>query len=709
MAIDAYSQCPGATGKKIKFCCTDFLPELEKIERMVEGEQYAGCLSHIEHLRQQPANHDRQCLLAYQTMLLRATGQFDAAQTLADYFLEKYPANQAALAEAAILATMKKDFSTAMNFLQRAFAEAKGSWSWRTYQAAQMLVEAFLSQGRWLPARALLQFLLVVDRENRQVSQMLTDFLRSPGVPLLLKEDPRFPQPPKDAPWANRYAQAINPMLYGDWRNTEASLAALTTEVPDAPQIWRSLATVRGWLGNTSGCIEALHKFASLDIPLEDAVEAEATAMLLSEIPLDDGVAVIRVDWTVKDVEPLQETLLSAQQIKTIPFDPSTYVGEDSPPPKMVCMLFDRPIIESLEEQSYRFMPNYLGQLFLFGRQTDREAHLELVGITAPEFQQNKTMLNELVGQWLDGDEKIVEVTSTSATDDLLQPQWRPPMHLKPHQFQAMLDEYRRNAILNLWPDLKLGVLDGRSPREAAADAQHRIKLLAAIMVLQYYADNVRCPFDLNELRTQLNLPLLEQIDIEPGKISHLPLARLARINAEKLSDEELVQAFQRSVGYNHRRAAVKFGREIISRPAFAGQKELLLAYMTLARMEDDLDRALNYIDAGRKATEAPGKSHAMWDLEELSLRFARQDIPEALQLIRHIESDHINEPNVSLVLSQILVDAGLLHPDGSPAVPSAHPESEMAAAGTNEPEPGKLWTPGGESSAGGGKLWIPD
>ena len=119
----------GATGKKIKFCCSDFLTELEKIDRMLEGQQHAACLQHIESLRRQPANTDRQCLLAYQTMLLRATGQLEAAQTLVAYFLQKYPANQAALAESAILNTMKRDFASAMNFLQRSIAEAKGSWS----------------------------------------------------------------------------------------------------------------------------------------------------------------------------------------------------------------------------------------------------------------------------------------------------------------------------------------------------------------------------------------------------------------------------------------------------------------------------------------------------------------------------------------------------------------------------------------------------
>ncbi len=44
MPIDLYSPCPGGTGKKIKFCCPDFVNELNEIERLIEGEQFAACL-----------------------------------------------------------------------------------------------------------------------------------------------------------------------------------------------------------------------------------------------------------------------------------------------------------------------------------------------------------------------------------------------------------------------------------------------------------------------------------------------------------------------------------------------------------------------------------------------------------------------------------------------------------------------------------------
>jgi hypothetical protein len=708
MAIDAYSLCPGGTGKKIKFCCSaDFFSELEKIDRMLEGEQYTACLKHIERLRELPANVDRQCLLAYQIMLLRATGQLETAQELAAYFLKKYPTNQAASAELSMLAASKNDNTTAMYFLQHSLASAKGAWAMQTYHAAATLAEQCFEQRQWQPARALLQFLLSVDRSNRNATRMLTELMRSAAVPLLLKEDPRFPLPPDNAPWAKRFSQALGTMSYGDWRTTEANLAALASEVSDSPDIWRTLAVIRGWLGDFPGSIEALQKYASLNVPLEDAVEAEAMAMLVSESPLGDAMPVLTVTWTVKDVEPLQEALLSDPRIKSIPFDPASLSGENSPPPKAVFLLFDRPEAESTEGISAQFLPRFLGQFFLFGRQTDRDARLELVGVTAGELPHIKTMLIELAGKWLEGAEKTEQLGALSATADLLQPQLRPPMQFKQSDFNKILSEYRSDVVLHRWPDMKLGVLDGRSPREAAADAKYKIKLSAAVLVLQYYADNIHFQFDMNELRSQLGLPILDPIEPQPGKISQVPLVRLARLDVEKLSDEDLSQAFQRAVGYNHRVAALKFGKAIIDRASFASRKELSLAYITLARMEEDLDQAMSYIESGRRA--AGETSHAMWDLEELSLRFARQEAAEALQLIRHIESTHINEPNVSLILTQILVEAGLLRPDGTPAIPTSHAEDAMSAAEVPESESGKLWTPGGEATGGGGKLWVPE
>ena len=78
MPIDPYSPCPGGTGKKIKFCCSDLHAELDKIQRMLEGEQRAACLEHIE--RSKANTPDRACLLSIKAMLEAQLGNETKAE-----------------------------------------------------------------------------------------------------------------------------------------------------------------------------------------------------------------------------------------------------------------------------------------------------------------------------------------------------------------------------------------------------------------------------------------------------------------------------------------------------------------------------------------------------------------------------------------------------------------------------------------------------
>ncbi len=101
MPIDPYSPCPGGTGKKIKFCCHDLVAELDKIQRMLEGDQPAGCLEFIESLEEK--SPDRACLLSIKAMLEAQLGQDEKAEATLATFMQKYPDNPVALAEKATL------------------------------------------------------------------------------------------------------------------------------------------------------------------------------------------------------------------------------------------------------------------------------------------------------------------------------------------------------------------------------------------------------------------------------------------------------------------------------------------------------------------------------------------------------------------------------------------------------------------------------
>jgi hypothetical protein len=712
MAIDAYSLCPGGTGKKIKFCCGEFLPELQKIDRMIDGEQYSACLQHIDQLMAQEPGRDRECLLATKCMLLRITGQREAARTVAATFMVKHPQNQIALAEMAILAAESNPHA-ALDLLQKAMRAADGDLAARTYQAMGLVAGSVLHAGFPLAASGLLQLQCQITDKDERAAELLAGLSQAVDVPLLLRETAPFVPCAKDVPWSVRFDEAMQLAAIGDWQTAADRLTALAADAPNSPQVWRNLATLRGWLADNTGCVDALRRYAAIrageEGGLEDAVEAEAAAMFLSPDPLGDRVEMLKLVWTVKDVERLQEALLSSPRWRPLPFNPAQFSDGENPPPKAAFMLLDRPMPESAESLDLQTMPSMLGQALLYGRQTDREARLEVMGIAADELPAVSQMVREAGGESIEPEPKQEVVGHWSASQSLLRAAWQPPRGASPEQLRAMMAEYVRDAILKRWPESKLGVLDGRSPREVAGDPACRVKLLAAILVLEHWMEPLGMGVDANELRAALGLPTLGPIDPKQQSIDDLPVARLGRVSLDGLSDDDLLAGYYRAAAFALRAALRKFAAAIVERPSLAESNERLHAFTMLARTEDDIAKALEHVEQGRRATDKKKVSHVTWDLMELSFYFASHNGPEAMRLIEHIQSRHIEEPHVAEMLTRMLIDVGLLNQDGTPAI---GPQSAQQPAMAAEPaEPGGLWTPDSDQPGGGGagKLWTPE
>ena len=151
---------------------------------------------------------------------------------------------------------------------------------------------------------------------------------RSAEIPVLLKSDAAILPCPPDAPWRAKFEAALAPLKKAQWQEAADRLTALAAEVADAPAVWSNLALVRSWLADEAGAREALEKFAALAVPLEDAVESEAVAMLMSESPLGDEVDIVRWTWPVPDPERLQELLLSDRHVTPVPVDASAVAGQ---------------------------------------------------------------------------------------------------------------------------------------------------------------------------------------------------------------------------------------------------------------------------------------------------------------------------------------------------------------------------------------------
>ena len=703
MALDPYAPCPAGTGKKLKFCCSDLLGELEKIQRMIEGNQRLACLEYIESL--QSRFPGRACLLTTQAELLMALDRRDEAQRVLDGVLVQAPMNPVALAESALLIMQQGNAPAAVETLQRAIAASPSPMPVVVVEMISALAESLVMAGH-LPA-ALGHLLLVASLlpDDERTMQLILQLNASTQVPLLFKEEPDLRPAPEGVAWRAAFDEAQDPAKRGAWRIAADKLAALAEKVPDAPVIWRNLALLRSWLADAPGAVDALRRLAALDTAADDKVEAEALAQLLDTTAQSARVELLSVTFPVTNVDELVEKL-STRRVVAAEIDPRSWTENNEAPPRYSFALLDRDPPRSGAGLACDDVPNVLGQLFIYGRQTDREARLEL-SAAEPNMAAARTALDALCGPLLGSAGEVERNGDLPAAQWALSWNWRLPEDTPLADVHRLLVEQRRRSVLTRWTKTSLAALAGKTPEEAARDERLQTRLLAAILILELSFTEPSVGDLFGELRRQLGLPAAAPIDPGVAPVEHLPLARLHRVEWSKADDDTLLNANRRALFAAAHIALRKISLEVVSRDSLKSRIPLAQVYGLLARLDDDSTAALSYLDKARAAAEAVKESTVAWDLQEATMRLERGEPEEFTQILSHIQREHGREPGVAQALAQILVEAGLMTPDGRMVRP---PEESGGLVLPGSPaEQGKIWTP--ESEAGGGKksaLWVP-
>lgn len=709
MPIDPYAPCPGGTGKKVKFCCADLVTELDKVQRMLEGDQRAACLDHIESI--EGKYPERACLMSIKAMLQAQLGQEQKADETLARFVEKYPDNPVALAEQATMKAAEEGGVPAVARLQDALERCDEQIPAQVYDAIGMVAQALIAENQLLAARAHLVLQVgMTGTKDEQPLQLLMRLNSSTSVPLLAKQDWSPVPPPDDALWKKSFNEALSPAMRGAWRKAANELVELAAKVGDWPTIWRNIAVLRTWLADTPGAIAAWQKYSAQPIPLDDAIEAEALAQSIDPEAVD-LVDVLSIEYGVKEMEVLQARLTANPRALQMPIDLARMGTEDSPPPKGAFWLLSRAVPQSGKDLAPADVPQVVGQVFIYGKQTDRAARLELAAYRT-QLADAQAALAEVAGDSLGEQVKEEISTEVPALQHALTTNWRLPEDTSPEKRLELIKQQRRDILLNHWPNMPRQIFGGKSAADVAGDPAQNIKLLAAILLLELATDQVASDFDFNELRRKLGVSEAQPIDPAATSLAELPLARMGRVDVKKLTDEQLVDLYQRADHYRHIAALRHLAHEVIARPGLDDKIEKAEVYGLLAQIEPDSGQAVSYLDKARAAAEATKKSTAPWDLAELALRISRGEVADADRLLHHIRDQHIREPGVAQALYQILTEAGIIGPDGRPSMPpGAGPQGADIGGPGAGAEPGKLWTPGSDEPSSGKKsaIWTPD
>ncbi len=711
MPIDPYSPCPGGTGKKVKFCCSDLVQELDKVQRMLEGEQPTGCLDYVRKLDEKYPG--RACLQSMRVSLENLVGDHAAAEATLANFLKQHPDNAVALAEKAVAVASGGDAQAGIVWLQQAIETCGQEMPARVYDAIGSLALVLLSAGHVVPARAHLQLQLGIaqGRDERALSALL-QVEGAPTIPIPLKDMPPLDDVPQTAPWRPQFQQALEEAQRGHWKRAADQWTTLTSQAADSPALWRNLATIRSYLANYPAAIDALRKFETLNVSPNDAVEAEAFAQSLSKDESEGQVDELSITYTLANADEVQEKFAADRRFERLPLDTSAWSAQDEPPPRAAFSLLGRPLPASGKDIARDQIPHQLGQLLLFGKQTDREARLELV-LFRPELEAAQKLLSEVLGDSLGKPAAETVIGHLGQVEHALSWHWRLPDNIPEELRLKFSIEQRRLLVLERWPKLPQPAYGGRTAELAAQEPQYKIRVLAAILLLQL-SDADTSGETYNELRRRLNLPEVHDIDATGLDISRLPLARLWRVKPEALGDEQLKQAFNRAVVSNFALAVRRLAPEVIKRPNMPVVEYKLAAYRYQIRTAPNSTDALGLIDEARQLAEANKQSSAQWDLLELAHRIQRNEAPEVLRLIDHLQHQHGREPGVAQALVQLLAQTGLIGPDGRLAIGAPQPAaaaSPLVVPGAAA-QAGKLWTPDAPQAGSGEKkssLWLPD
>jgi tetratricopeptide (TPR) repeat protein len=709
MALDPYTPCPCGSGKKLKFCeCNAEAAELEKVLTAIEGDQRVAALDQINRvLAHKP---QQKAMLALKGIVQIQLGDEAGAKQTINTFLTAAPNNPVAHTLSALIAAHEARTDDAVASLQRAIAASPQEIHYLIPDALLGVSQSLMMEGRVLAARAHLLLRLAMygrEEQDRTGLQALLQINSSREIPLALKQDLIPREISREPEWEKEFDEALDAASNGTWLPAMQRFEALDKRYPNQPEILDNLAVFRSYLGMPSAGA-TWRRYAELPgIPLDDAVEAEILAQELDPASESEQIDQIKIVYALKDAAKLLEQLATDRRVSRMPVDLPSLVPEGTPPPRGAYWLLDRELPESGKELTLDGVPRVLGELLLFGKETDREARLEFLITKTPDMVAKVRKLQEIGAGLLGMIEKEEKMGATYALDEALVARWRLPEDTPADIRRKLIEEQYQRNMLEVLPKQPVKALGGRTPREVAADPTYRIRLLALIRAYEIEYQQKRQVADFNELRRSLGLPPQETLDPAGVDMERAPLLRLGRYDYAKMTDDQLLSVVRRAGSVSHVEALRQAALVALHRPELKGKFDKCDAYDILAQLESDLDKAIDYNTKAQESAKELGRSPARYLLSEFDLRLARRETGELSRIINQLQSKHIREPGIAEAVYMKLVNLGVINPDGSPrgaAAPTAaapetggvwSPESVAAAAAPGGEQKSKLWLPG--------------
>ncbi|MDR1957873.1 MAG: hypothetical protein LBQ54_02320 [Planctomycetaceae bacterium] len=724
MTIDPYLPCPGGRNKKIRFCCPEMLRELEQIHKFLEDDQFHACFSYIEDVEKK--HPDCACLDAAKLEILKSQGRLEEMVPIAEKFYNREPDNHTAVADLALALAAGGDPDRAISLLVDAYEQEKeGEVHQMTLSNTQTICQILAQAGYPVSGLALAKVLLTFTQGSEEMAKFLRDMIAQIPLPLPVKTCRFNPLAPEGFAGKADYDRIAPLIVTGKWKKALAGLEKLAPQASEWPNLLLSLALVQLWLHKTEDAYATLLRYAAMDgITDEDRAEVMALYFMLDRRNIEDETKIVNRSVEINHFDAVLEQFLSTPDFYSVDFDPRAYGDAEHPAPKKIFMILDRPFPEDGTAPTLENTPRQIGTLSLFGRQTDREARLEVMEALETAQEEIMNRLREKIGGHITnvGEMKTVrEVTEIAARIDS-RLRFRSTNHPTKEQLLQLVDDSlkRDGPFWQWWLNHSFKILDGQTPKSAATNPSYRAKILGMIQMVEYLLPPAKALHYCNSVRESLGFEPLGTItlpeELPETALSRLPITRWFRVDTAPLPLESLGNELEMLDLVGEMRGAVHFAQEILARPMLE-EDYAVRAYAFRVMLEDAEERDNEedvslWIDRAKNEAAALKQPLAEWEIAELLLRLRQRDSVRTTQLMEYIMRHYRNDPQVMMTMQQIFMQLGLVNPDGTPthlatlrgrrpapAAPDTAAESSSMTSGGISPEP---------SAAQPSKLWIP-
>ena len=720
MTTDLYAKCPCGSGKKIKFCCKDIITDIQRIERMLQGDQRNAALEKINKLLSK--HPGRPALLSMKARVFLELQQAEDAKPVIDSLLESEPDNPAGLAMKATISSAEGDMAAGLAYLHQALRASDGVLSEMVYRAYVAVCFHLIQEEELLAAYAhLLTLVSITKGQDRASVSMLMNVTSSERLPAIFQGLMIQTDAPEGVSWKREFDVAIDMYRHGDWTQAASMFENMNGRILDEPILLRNQAILQAWTCNKEKALKAFRYYAAIrSVDESDAVEAEACVQVLDEVKDEDSDAIVVITCEVDDAQATMEKLLSAENVESVPVrsNPDT----DQPPPKGQFVFFDGPLPDaedSEQEVKLEDLPHEIGSLTLFGKQTDRNARLSVVMVQDEQFDERVKTISEITGETISAEDNLEIGGRIHKVERLFRSNFRMPPTASLEAYQKIQQQWITKQLKEHWPNISLAAFDGKSAKEAAAESKLQRRVLAGILNLEIWADRQPFEFDFDDLRTQLGLDAAPVIDPDTVNIRNLSPAKLLRIDLAKLSDDDLRFVFEVVSVRPNGKLLRRIGEQILSRESMSDHVDLIEVHERMADLASNTDDQLAHLGKARDLAVAKGDSPGSWLVAELDVRIQRGESDAAKRLITEIQSRYMREPGIGQMFAAVLSKYGLM-PSAPGRVPGVSPESvevmpaEVGAAAA-APASGGVWTPDGSSNPNPpgdegqeSKLWVP-